>query len=85
MVKIKKENETKAEKFIRMAENRTKRILEDLRILGNCSNSKYYGYTIDDVDLIFNEIEKKIKDIKNLFLTELYKLKKKPEKFTLRR
>ena len=85
MVKIKKEDETKREKFIRLAENRTKRVLDDLRILGNCSSSKYYDFTMEDVNDIFDEIEKKTKDVKNLYLTELYKLKNKLEKFSLRR
>ncbi len=83
IVKVKKENETKRGKFIRLAENRVKRVLYDLRILGNCSNTKYYEFYTEDVDQIFNEIEKKVKDTKNLFLTELYKIKNKTEKFSL--
>ncbi len=85
MVKVKKENETRREKFVRLAENRTKRVLYDLRILGNCSNTKYYEFGPEDINEIFSEIEKKVKDIKNLYLTELYKLKKKTERFTLGR
>lgn len=85
MVKIKKENETKKERFIRLAENRTKSILNSLRILGNCSNSKYYKFKKEDVDIIFNEIEKKTKEIKNLFYSELYKVNSKTEKFSLKR
>lgn len=85
MVKIKKENETKKERFIRLAENRTKSVLSGLRILGNCSNSKYYEYNREDVDLIFIEIEKKTKEIKNLFYSEMYKTKSKIEKFSLKR
>lgn len=85
MVKIRKENETKKERFIRLAENRTKSILNGLRILGNCSNSKYYEYNKEDVDIIFSEIEKKTKEIKNLFYSELYKMKSNVEKFSLKR
>ena len=36
MVKVKVKDENKSEKFIRIAENRTQRILDDLRLLGNC-------------------------------------------------
>lgn len=39
---------------------------------------------MEDVNKIFNEIEKKTKDIKNLFLSELYKLKNRRENFTLK-
>jgi hypothetical protein len=84
MVKIKKENETKRERFVRLAESRTKAILNSLRILGNCSSSKYYEYNKEDVVQIFAEIEKKTKDIKNLFYSELYKFKAKSESFSLK-
>lgn len=83
MVKVKKENETKRDKFVRLAENRVQRILYDLRILGNCSNTKYYEFYAGDIDQIFFEIEKKVKDTKNLFITELYRIKNKTEKFSL--
>lgn len=84
MVKIKKENETKRERFIRLAESRTKNVLNNLRILGNCSNSKYYVFFKDDIYHIFSEIEKTTKEVKNLFLTELYKLNNKTNKFSLK-
>lgn len=84
MVKIKKENETKRERFIRLAESRTKNVLNNLRILGNCSNLKYYVFFKDDIHHIFSEIEKTTKEVKNLFLTELYKLNNKTNKFSLK-
>ena len=67
MVKELIENETKEEKFKRIASARANRILDDLRVLGNCSNRGLYSYTEVDVNKIFNAIEKEIKRVKFLF------------------
>ena len=67
MPKIKVENETKEEKFKRIATARTKRILNDLRLLGNCANTSIYSYTEEDVNKIFSAIEKELKRVKALF------------------
>ena len=67
MVKQKVENETKEDKFKRIATARTQRILEDLRLLGNCSNTRNYNYTNEDVNKIFTTIEKEVKRTKALF------------------
>ena len=49
--------ETKREKFVRLAEARTNKIIDMLQLLGNCSNSSAYDYTQQDVDKIFAAIE----------------------------
>ncbi|MEM4638091.1 MAG: hypothetical protein QXK76_03675 [Candidatus Woesearchaeota archaeon] len=67
MVKPKVDGETKQEKFKRIASARTQRILEDLRLLGNCSNTSTYQYNKEDVNKIFSAIEKEVKRIKSLF------------------
>jgi len=67
MVKPKIDNETKEQKFKRIATARTLRILEDLRLLGNCANTSTYSYTQEEVSKIFSTIEKEIKRIKALF------------------
>ena len=59
--------ESKQEKFRRIASARTQRILEDLRLLGNCSNTGNYAYTEADINKIFNEIGREIKRVRNLF------------------
>lgn len=59
--------ETKRERFVRLAETRTNKILEMLRLLGNCSNTANYEYTEEDVKKIFTVIEKELKEIKNNF------------------
>ncbi|MFU0833941.1 MAG: Aspartyl-phosphate phosphatase Spo0E family protein [Oscillospiraceae bacterium] len=72
--------ETKREKFVRIAEARTNKILEMMRLLGNCSSKANYEYTEEDVKKIFNALEKELKNTKNKFLG----LDTKEERFTLR-
>lgn len=59
--------ETKREKFVRLAENRTNKILATLVLLGNCSNTGVYEYTQKDVDRIFNAIQLQLNDTKKRF------------------
>ena len=49
--------ETKKEKFVRLAENRTNKVLEMIRLIGNLANRSVYDYTDADVEKIFNAIE----------------------------
>lgn len=55
------------DRFIRIAEKRVNSILQNLDSLGNCSNKRNYEYTSDEVKLIFNEIEKKVRETKIRF------------------
>jgi hypothetical protein len=68
---MKKQNdevkETKREKFVRLAEARTNRIIDTLQLLGNCSNTSAYEYTQDDIDQIFTAIETEVKEAKKKF------------------
>lgn len=67
MVKPKVDGETKQEKFKRIAAARTQRILENLRLLGNCANTRTYQYSKEDTNKIFSTIEKEVKRVKSLF------------------
>lgn len=60
-------NETKKEKFERLAALRTNEVLKRLRILGNCSNRNFYEYTDRDIQKIFSAIEDELKTIKAMF------------------
>jgi len=62
--------ETKSEKFKRIAENRTNRIIEQIRVLGNLSNTSNYEFTMDEVDQIFKSIQAELKKTKELFEME---------------
>ena len=61
-------NENKRERFIRIAEARTNKILEMMRLLGNCSSKSNYEYTDEDIKKIFGALEKELKNTKNRFL-----------------
>ncbi|MBI4680535.1 MAG: hypothetical protein HY753_04850 [Nitrospirae bacterium] len=60
--------ETRNERFKRVASKRTNEILEKIRILGNCSNKSSYEYKEDEVNKIFSEIDKQLKLTKGKFL-----------------
>lgn len=72
--------ESKRERFIRIAEARTNKILAMLRLLGNCSSKANYEYTDKDIKQIFGALEKEIRNTKNRFMG----IDTKEEKFTLR-
>lgn len=63
-------NETNRERFIRIAEARTQKIIDMIELLGNCSNQYNYEYTQKDVDKMFTAIEVAIKNSKSRFCNE---------------
>jgi hypothetical protein len=60
-------NETKSERFKRLATLRTNSVLQRLKVLGNCANRQAYDYTEDDVKKIFSTIEEQLKTVKSRF------------------
>ena len=52
---------TKRERFEKVAVARTNKILNDLRLLGNCSNKNNYEYSEKDIKKIFSAIENELK------------------------
>ena len=58
----------KEERFIRLAENRTNKILDMLNLLGNLSNTSNYTYTEKQVDSIFNAIKKEMDEQRKRFV-----------------
>ncbi len=62
------EQESRSERFKRIAAKRTNDILEKIRILGNCSNKSSYEYTEEEINKIFTEIDKQLKLTKAKFL-----------------
>ena len=59
--------ESKHDKFVRVAESRTNKIIDMIRLLGNCSNKMSYDYTEDDVKKIFCTLESELKICKNKY------------------
>lgn len=68
----------KQERFNRIATNRTNKILDMLRLLGNCSNTSNYSYSQDQVKKIFSAIENEVREQKSKF-----ERKEKNKKFSL--
>ena len=66
---MKRQNESKRDCFVRIAEARTNKIIDMLRLLGNCSNTATYEYTKEDVKKIFSVIEEELKAAKTKFDT----------------
>ena len=59
--------ETNRERFVRIAENRTQKIIDMLELLSNCANPYNYEYTKKDLDKMFTAIEMAVKDCKSKF------------------
>ena len=80
---IKTPDESKRDRFVRLAEARTNKILNMLQLLSNCANTSIYEYSQDDVDQIFTAIENEVKEAKKKFhrvesgRTTKFKLKNK--------
>mgnify|MGYP003394262000 CR=1 FL=1 len=70
--------EIKKERFKRLATHRTNAVLHRLKVLSNCSNHQLYEYDEKDIEKVFSEIERKIKETKAKF-----HFLKKNEKFRL--
>ena len=64
------EFETREERFKRIAEARTNKIIDMVKLLGNCSVKSNYSYTQQQVDAIFNAIENELKYARKRFDTE---------------
>ncbi len=59
--------ETKREKFVRIAEARTNKIISMIQLLGNCSNQNQYEYTQKDVNKIFNAIQTELDAVRKRY------------------
>ena len=59
--------ESKRDKFVRLAEARTNKIIDMVQLLGNCSNTSIYDYSSQDVDKIFSAIESEVREAKRKF------------------
>ena len=61
-------DESKRERFVRIAEARTNKIISMIQLLGNCSNKNSYDYDEKDVNEIFSAIEKELRIAKQKFV-----------------
>lgn len=67
MEKITPSSEHPRDRFKRLATQRTNAVLKRLKVLGNCSNRNIYEYEEQDIEKIFTEIERKVKEVKAKF------------------
>ena len=65
--------------FKRLAEARTEKILDQLDLIGNLSNTSFYSYSKKDIDAIFDAIEESVAVNKKKF----NKKNKNKRRFTL--
>ena len=52
----------KRERFVRVAESRTNKIIEMIRLLGNCSNKSNYEFDEKDISKIYDTIKNELND-----------------------
>ena len=57
----------KRDRFLRVAERRTREILHKVKLLGNCSNRSAYEYSQREIDQIFQAIEEELRIAKARF------------------
>jgi len=63
----KKSEETRKDRFTRVATRRTNEILKKIRVLSNCSNKSAYAYTDEEINKIFSAIDRELKITKAKF------------------
>lgn len=69
----------KRERFKKVAEQRTNKVLKMIELLGNCSNKNNYEYTEEEIKKIFNAIDSQLNKTKIKFKN----ITEKNNKFTL--
>ena len=62
--------ESKNEKFRRLAKTRVEMVREGLRKVGNLSSTTNYDYSEEDVEKVFEFIDERVKEAKKMFSTE---------------
>ena len=68
--------EEKRESFIRLAESRTNKAMDTIKLIGNLSNRSYYDYTPDQVNAIFSALQSELTTQKKKYDLALNKKRK---------
>jgi hypothetical protein len=63
----KEEKNEKRSRFERLAVYRTNEVLKRLKVLGNCANRSAYEYSEGDINKIFSEIDRRVKETRAKF------------------
>lgn len=70
------EKSEKRLRFEKVATNRVQKVIDFLSLIRNCANRNNYEYTEEDVEHMFTEIQKAVKDAKEAYTTELSRASK---------
>ena len=68
------EKSKKRERFEKVAGNRVQRVLDTLQLLKNCSNRNNYEYSESDVEQMFSEISRVMKESRAAYTSKLHKV-----------
>ncbi len=68
--------ETKREKFVRLAESRMNNALKQIDLLSNLSNTRAYEYTKEDVDKIVKTLKNAVAELEKTYSTTTNKSKR---------
>ena len=66
----------KSNNFVRLAESRTNKAINQIELIGNLSNRNYYNYTPEQVDAIFSALQSSIRAQKRRYDIALSKKRK---------
>ena len=67
------EENNRRKRFTKVAGNRVQKVIDYLKLLQNCSNRRNYDYDEEDVNHMFEEISRVLKETKSVYKTELNK------------
>ena len=79
--KVNKMASKRRERFEKVASNRVQKVIDYLKLIGNCANKNNYEYTEKDIELMFKEINRTLKETRILYDKELNKTNKDGFKF----
>lgn len=71
--------DNKKDNFKRIAEKRTNKIIESISKLQNLTNTSFYEYTDEQIEAIFDAIQKELDNQKKIFEDDMKKEKKRFE------
>ena len=65
-----RQKETKAERFVRVAEQRTQRVVDAIHSLSTCASRVCYDYTPEQVEQIIAALEAEVRRLRSAFAGE---------------
>lgn len=69
-------NETRHQRYLRLADSRQTQLIRQINILTNLANTKHYSYTEQDVDRLFDPIEEAVAQARAVFAENAAKRRK---------